>query len=336
MDERYSRQERFEGIGREGQERICRSCVTIVGCGALGSTSASLLVRAGVGTVRIIDRDFVELHNLHRQGLFDEEDVLQALPKAAAAARKLERCNSLVKVEGIVADFVSDNAMRLIAGSDVVVDAFDNFEARLLLNDACLSSGIPWVYGGAIGAQGTTLVVTPGEGPCFRCLVNDVPSTVLPTCETLGVVGPAPALVASIQAADALRMLVAGPKAARRGILSFDVWSGDFQRAEVQRRADCPACAGRYDFLLGRGQGAASVMCGGNAVQVRPAGTRAVSLEQLERVLAGLGTVQRNEFLLRFAADGLEFVVFPDGRAVVRNTRDESVARSFYAKYIGT
>jgi molybdopterin/thiamine biosynthesis adenylyltransferase len=333
MTERYSRQEQFEGIGKDGQERLGRGTAVVVGIGAV---SAGQLVRAGVGRVRLVDRDFIELHNLQRQPLYDEEDVRQGLPKAIAAQRKLQAANAEVVVEAMVTDLVPANIVPLLTGADVVVDGLDNFVTRLLLNDACLERGIPYIYGGAVGAHGTMMAVRPGAGACFRCLVDDVPDMDLPTCETAGVIAPAPAIVASWQAAEALKVLAGRLDDLCPDLVSFDLWTGEWLRTTVPPRPGCRACAGDYDFLQGRGQGNVTSMCGQNAVQVRPPAARHLDLDALEARLSTLGRVTRNEFMLTFVAPDVEMVIFPDGRAIVRHTDDVAFARSAYAHYIGT
>jgi molybdopterin-synthase adenylyltransferase len=334
MLNRYSRQQRFEGIGVKGQELLGQSTAVVLGCGALGTLSAGLLVRAGVGRVRIVDRDIIELHNLQRQHLFDEADVAAGLPKAIAAQRKLEAINSEVVVEGVVADIAPDNILELIGGADVVVDGLDNFEARLLVNDACLSAGIPWVYGGAVSAHGAVMVVRPGETACFACLVPEIPTGSLPTCETVGVVAPAPTTVAALQVAEVLKLLSGAAENLSPDLVSIDLWQNSFTNIHIDRRVGCAACAGTYRYLSSDVRGGTEVMC--SAVQVRPLSPRSLDLGQLAGQLDGLGEVTANEHMLRFEGEGVSFVLFPDGRAIINDTVDEAVARGTYSKYIGT
>jgi len=333
MIDRYSRQVLFAGIGEEGQGRLGRSSVAIIGCGALGTIIATSLVRAGVGRVRIIDRDFIEYHNLQRQVLFDEDDIENQLPKAIAAERHLKKVNSSVEIEGIVADVNYTNVERFISDTDLVLDGLDNRETRLLINDACLKHKIPWVYGGAISSSGMTMTVVPGESPCFRCY-----SPVLSgggaalTCDTVGVIGSAPFIIGSLQAVEALKILV-GADEINRDLVIIDVWKGEFNRFKINRRADCPACQGRYEFLEGKFGVRATVLCGQNAVQVSNPVTADLSFEELAARLRPLGDVSYNEYMLRFIVDNREMVIFPDGRAIIKNTVDESSARAFYNKY---
>lgn len=336
MIERYSRQILFSGIGEEGQRRLGNSCVLIIGCGALGTIIATSLVRAGVGKVRIIDRDFIEYHNLQRQVLFDEDDIRNGLPKAIAAERHLRKVNSLVEIEGIVADVNFTNVERLITGADLILDGLDNFETRFLINDVSLKHKIPWVYGGAISSSGMTMNIIPGETPCFRCFCSTaLAARVVPTCDTAGVIGPAPFIIGSLQTAEAMKILV-GAKEINRQLILIDVWTGSFERLEIIPRHDCPACLGRYEFLEGKFGVRTTSLCGQNAVQVLNPDIERLSFKELETRLKVVGEVTYNEFMLRFTVDGREMVIFPDGRAIVKNTTDESLARGLYAKYIGT
>ncbi len=335
MIDRYSKQTLFPGIGEEGQKKLGSSNVAIIGCGALGTVIATSLVRAGVGKVKIIDRDFIEYHNLQRQVLFDEEDIKAQLPKAIAAERHLKRVNSSVEIEGVVADVNYTNIERLVANADLILDGLDNFETRLLINDVSLKHGIPWVYGGAIAASGMTMNIIPGEAPCFRCLYGSIGRGIALTCDTAGVISPAPFIIASLQAAEAMKILV-GAKELNRDLIVIDAWKGKFSRLKVSRRADCPACQGEYEFLEARFGTRTASLCGQNAVQVLNPEIASVSLEGLAARLSPLGEVSYNEFMLRFVVDSHEMVVFPDGRAIVKNTDDEALARGLYAKYIGT
>jgi adenylyltransferase/sulfurtransferase len=335
--DRYARQRLFGPLGGEAQARLGAARVTLVGCGALGTHLAQHLVRAGVGRLRICDRDFVELNNLQRQVLFDEEDVRKNLPKAAAAASKLARVNAEVAVEARVVDVNPSNVESLLADADLVLDGTDNFETRFLLNDACLKLNKPWVYGGCVGAEGMVLTVIPGETACFRCFVPDAPGPgSVPTCETAGVLGPAVGVVASLQAAEALKLLAGRRDALAEGLVTVDVWGNRHRVFRLARNRECPACGkAKYDFLEGGSSGAAVALCGRNAVQVRPGAEAALDLPALERRLAPVGKVARNEFLLRLEVEGYELTVFPDGRAIIRGTDDPARARAVYAKYVG-
>jgi len=336
MIDRYSRQILFREIGEEGQKKLGNSSVVIIGCGALGTIIATSLVRAGVGKVKIIDRDFIEYHNLQRQVLFDEEDIESQLPKAIAAERHLKKVNSSVEIEGVVADVNYANIERLITGADLILDGLDNLETRFLINDVSLKHKIPWVYGGAVSASGMTTNIIPGETPCFRCVVPSLPpSAVIHTCDTVGVIGPAPFVIGSLQSTEAMKILV-GTKEINRGVIVIDVWQGTFRSFKIEPRQDCPTCQGRYEFLDGKFGTRTTALCGQNAVQVLNPESAGLSLEELAKRLSPLGEVSYNEFMLRFTVDNHEMVVFPDGRAILRNTTDESLARGLYAKYIGT
>jgi molybdopterin-synthase adenylyltransferase len=334
--DRYSRQIIFSGIGREGQKRLGEGFAVVVGCGALGSVIASALVRAGVGRVRVIDRDFIEYHNLARQILYTEGDIEDSLPKAVAAERHLRQANAEVEVEGVVADFSRTNAEKLVDGADVIVDGLDNFDARFLINDVALKAGIPWVYGGAVGSSGMTANFLPGGKPCFRCLVASPPAGGTPTCDTAGVVNAIPWIVGSMEAAEALKILLDSPEVSR-DLAVVDIWTRSFESIPLATftTEDCPACDGRYDFLEGRRQTRVTSLCGQNAVQVWNATAVATPLAEIRERLSALGPVDASDQMVRFPVGEQELVVFCDGRAIVRGTRDESLARSLYAKYVG-
>lgn len=332
---RYSRQELFAGIGPEGQARLGRGTAAVVGVGALGSVLAEMLARAGVGSLRLIDRDFVEESNLQRQSLFTEEDVERGLPKAVAAAARLRAINSGVELRPVVADLEPDNAARLLAGVDVVLDGTDNFETRFLVNDVCLRSGVPWVYGACVGSYGLALAVRPGATPCLRCLLQERPAPGSgPTCDTAGVVAPIVHVVAGVQAAEALKLLAGRADDLLPGLVTVDLWGGLFEVMDLAgRRPSCPACtAGRFETA---DVAASAVLCGRDAVQIRPPAPAALDLAELATRLAGAGTVVRNDYLLRFRAQDADLAVFADGRAIVKGVRDAAQARGVYAKYIG-
>jgi len=336
MIDRYSRQTLFSGIGEEGQRKLGNSCVVIFGCGALGTIIATTLVRAGVGKIRIIDRDFIEYHNLQRQVLFDEDDIRDQLPKAIAAERHLKKVNSSVEIEGIVADVNFTNIERFMHDAHIILDGLDNFETRFLINDVSLKHKIPWIYGGAISSIGMTMSIFPGETPCFRCLIGDSPgSGTIQTCDTAGVIGPAPFIIGSLQSVEAMKILV-GAEEINRDLIIIDVWKGSFDRTKIRANKDCPACQGKYEFLEGDYGLRATSLCGQDAVQVLNPEARTISLEVLAARLKRVGEVTYNEFMLRFTVDDCEMVVFPDARAIVKNTNEESLARGLYAKYIGT
>jgi len=335
MIDRYSRQIMFPGIGKKGQRKLSSSYAVIIGCGALGTIIATSLVRAGVGRVRIIDRDFIEYHNLQRQVIFDEDDIKNQLPKAIAAERHLKRINSSVEIEGIVADVNYTNIERFVRDADIILDGLDNFETRFLINDVCLKHKIPWVYGGAVSSSGMTMNIIPGKTPCFRCFSASEPGGgMLLTCDTAGVISPAPFIIGSLQTVEAMKILV-GAEEINRRLIVIDVWQGSFHSVEISPREDCPACQGKYEFLE-RKLGLRTVsLCGQNAVQVLNPEIKHISLEELAARLKAGGKVTYNEFMLRFIVNNHEMVVFPDGRAIIRNTTDESLARGLYAKYIG-
>ncbi|RTZ94682.1 MAG: thiazole biosynthesis adenylyltransferase ThiF [Deltaproteobacteria bacterium] len=334
---RYSRQMLFSGIGEDGQNRISSATILIIGCGALGTNLASQMVRAGVGTVKIVDRDYVEISNLQRQVLFDESDVDQQLPKAAAAVDKLKRINSDIRIESLIFDVTAKNIESMLSGVDLVLDATDNMETRYLINDACVKHGIPWIYGGVIGATGMTMDVIPGKSACLQCLSETPPAAgSMPTCETEGVLGGAPAVVASIQATEALKILV-GHHPAGGELIHFDLWENEFNRFHVHRRPDCQACVkGQFSFLAGSGSTDVFSLCGRNAVQITSSDENRLDLQDLKKRLTRLGPVTDNGFFLTFKVDSYELMIFPDTRTIIKGTTDETVARDLFAKYVGT
>ncbi|MGD2205789.1 MAG: ThiF family adenylyltransferase [Anaerolineae bacterium] len=337
--ERYSRQMILPGWGREGQARLAEKTVVVVGCGALGSHIADHLARAGVGRLDLADRDFVEWHNLPRQALYDEADAEAGLPKAVAAARRLREINSLIEIKGHVMDVNADTVENLIVGADVVLDGADNFEVRYLLNEACVKHGVPWVYGGVLGTYGLSAAILPTETPCLRCLLGPMPPPgVVPTCETAGVLGPAVATIAALEATEGLKILLERPDDLLRSLMMVDLWSGDFERAEMQKgRSACPVCdEGQYDLLDAERGSMTAVLCGRNAVQVSPRPAQSVNLESLAGRLRDVGLIQANEYLLRLDVEGHELTVFPDGRTIVKGTDDPSRARALYARYVGS
>jgi adenylyltransferase/sulfurtransferase len=339
---RYSRQIRFAGIGEDGQRKICASRVLLVGCGALGSVLADILVRGGVGFLRIADRDFVDLTNLQRQVLFDEHDVAEHLPKAAVAATKLGRINSQATIEPVVADVNPNNILALMEGMDLVLDGTDNFETRFLINDAALEQRIPWVYGGVIGSHGQVMPIFPGETACLRCFIEEPPDPgVTDTCDTAGVIGPAVHVVSALQATAALKILSGQPQLVAPKSTILDVWDGTFRQLDLSQLRpanNCPACVqGRRDWLHGRSTSQSAVLCGRNAVQITPGQPFRLSLEDLAAGWSGLGRVTRNAFLARLLVSDPEYdiTVFKDGRAIIQGTDDPAVARGLYARYVG-
>jgi molybdopterin/thiamine biosynthesis adenylyltransferase len=333
---RYARQTRLPEIGMEGQRKLSQSSVLVVGCGALGSTLASTLVRAGIGLVRIVDRDVLELNNLQRQVLFDEDDVAAGIPKAEAAVLKLRKINSTVQVDGYVNDVTPKNIESLMADVSLVLDATDNFESRYVINDAAVKHGVPWIYGGVIGMTGMTMNVIPGKGPCLRCVFPTAPPAgSFPTCETAGVLNTVPAVIASIQATEALKILCGGQPSMQ--MVYVDMWKQSFRQMTVSRDDNCPACGLRkFDYLSTEETAWTTTLCGRNAVQITPAAGATLELEKLSGDLATMGDVSFNGSVLRFVVSDHEMLVFPDGRAMINGTDDEKLARSLYARYIGS
>src|SRR5580704_3161694 len=337
--EKYSRQILFAGIGDEGQQKLLGASAVLAGCGALGTVVANLLVRAGVGRLRIIDRDFVEPSNLQRQTLFEEADARAALPKAVAAERRLRAINSDARLEGIVADLTPKNS-ELLGGFQLILDGTDNFQTRLLLNDAALSLDVPWIYAAAVGSYGVTMTIRPGETACLACLLEgDEKSAAIgaeATCDTAGVLNAAVGVIASLEAAEATKILAGKPEALHGRLVSTDVWSGRFQSIRVARQSNCRACVRReFTYLEGEAQPHIT-MCGRDSVQINER-SRRLDLHELGRriVKASADSVQHNEFLLRFRVSTYEMTVFADGRAIVKGTRDPAIARSLYARYVG-
>ncbi len=335
---RYIRQTIFPGIGLEGQAKLLAAKVVVVGCGATGTVIANHLARAGVGHLTIADRDFVELNNLQRQLLFDEQDLADNLPKAVAAERKLRAINSEIDVTGLVTDVNAENIEALIAGATLVMDGTDNFETRYILNDACVKHHIPWIYTGAVATYGMSQTIIPGQTACFRCHFEDAPPPGSnPTCDTAGVVGSLVAAIASISATEAIKLIV-GQGDLNRGMIHFDVWYNTFEQFESPGpRQNCPACQQRnFEFLNQEKGGQAVNLCGRNAVQIRQAGVGRLPLEQLAGRLAEVSQITaQNDYLLRFSVDGYEITLFADARTIVKGTEDETVARGLYAKYVG-
>ena len=336
LEERYSRQVLFPGIGQEGQSRLAAGRVALVGCGATGSALASLLARAGVGRIRIIDRDYVEPSNLQRQFLFDEADAAEALPKAIAAARKISAFNSRIVIEPRVNDLVPANLEALLEGIELVLDGTDNFETRYLINDFAVKTSLPWIYTAAVGSYGITMNVLPGNTACLACLFPDQPRGAFETCETAGILNSAVSLAASIAATEAVKLLVGADPQVRRTLLSFDVWRN--QRAEVNAGSPRPGCraCGQRDFIHLAGEGRPHItLCGRNSVQIHER-HRPVDFAEVSARLQPHGPVRHNDFVLKFWPQPYEMTLFPDGRAIIKGTTDTAVARSLYARYVGS
>jgi len=333
--DRYSRQERFAPLGVAGQQRLAQASVAIVGCGALGTYHAAALARAGVGRLRIIDRDYVEWNNLQRQWLYDETDAEEALPKAVAAARALRRVNSSIIIEPEVADLTPRNAADLLEDADLILDGTDNFETRYLVNDYAVQQRVPWIYGAAVGSYGIVMPVLPGDTACLRCVYPDPPAGTQPTCETAGVLATITTLIGSLQVTAALQILSGHADQVPRRLTTIDVWTGALRSiAQPARDSDCPCCAKRQFPWLEGGHRAPISLCGRNAVQIHLQ-DRPVDLTALAATLAEFGSVRANEFALRFLIDSYEMTIFADGRAIVKGTTEPGVARSLYAKYVG-
>jgi adenylyltransferase/sulfurtransferase len=341
---RYSRQVRFAPLGEAGQERLRASRAVLIGAGALGAAQANALVRAGLGFLRIVDRDFLELHNLPRQWLYDEQDIADNLPKAEAARRRLARINSEVTVEAVVADARFDNIESLAESADILLDGTDNFQTRYLINDLAAKTNRPWIYGGAVGATGLELAIIPGRTVCLRCLFEEAPppgST--PTCETAGVLGPIAALVGELQATDAIKILSGHAESVSRRMTHIDGWSGRIVQLDVsERRPDCPCCGRRdFAFLAGRLAEGAVSLCGRTAVQIAApttssAGPAKVDFARMAQRLGPTAKPTYNQFMLKFTVDEFAVTVFTDGRAIIGGTADPAVARSIYARYVGS
>ena len=339
MIERYSRQILFEGIGEEGQRRLSASRALIVGCGALGTAQAEALARAGVGRLRLVDRDFVEESNLQRQTMFTERDAKERLPKAVASARHIAEINSELEVEAEVADVNQSNIERFIQGCDVVLDGTDNFATRYLSNDACVKHEVVWIYGAAVGSYGLTMTVRPHLAPCLRCVFPETPMAgSAPTCDTAGVIMPVISIVSSVQVSEAMKLLTGNLEKLHGSLMQFDVWRNECRRISLGEPAvDCPTCAsGNYETLEAEAGDFAAVLCGRNAVQIAPARATNLDFDSLAERLRGAGDVKVNQYLLRFRTGDYELTIFPDARLIIRGTDDVATARSLYAKYIGT
>src|SRR5262245_30720603 len=339
QDDRYSRQVRFAPIGEAGQQRPASSRVLLVGLAALGTVTADQIVRAGVGFIRLIDRDFVELSNLQRQSLFDEEDIRNNLPKAIAAEGKLRRINSSVEIDARVEDINPSNVEDFIADVDLVLDAVDNFETRFVLNDACAKHHKPWIYTAAVGSYGLVMPIIPGVSPCLRCLLGGLPAPgTSPTCETAGVVAPITHIIASIQVAEGLKFLTGNLDPEHIRLTAYDVWSHRFQRIDVGKDSmlTCPVCSdGNFEYLQGNPLRTIT-LCGRNAVQLIPEIKGNMDFAELSKSIGVFGRVEFNDFLLRCLAPPHELTLFKDGRAIVKGTEEAGTARSIYSKMVGS
>lgn len=338
MNERYSRQILFPEIGKAGQEKLLNSRVLIIGCGALGASHAEMLARAGVGFLRIVDRDFVEFTNLQRQTLYSEQDAKERLPKAIAAKNRLAQINSEIEIEAIVADVNYSNIENLINGCDLVLDGTDNFQIRYLINDACVKLNKIWIYGAAVSSYGTTMTIIPNKTPCLRCIFEEMPGAgSSPTCDTAGVIQPIIATISAVQVAEALKILTEKTEKLHKSLMQFDVWQNDWRKIKLGAPdEDCRTCGRRIlEFLDSETTDFSAVMCGRDAVQISPPNPAQIDLQNLAAKLENLGAVKQNEYLLRLNIEDYELTVFRDGRAIIRGTDDVSQARSIYAKFIG-
>jgi molybdopterin/thiamine biosynthesis adenylyltransferase len=336
FSERYSRQILFPPIGQGGQEQLAKTRIALVGCGATGSALASLLSRAGIGYLRLIDRDYVEPSNLQRQVLFDEADAAESLPKAIAAARKIASFNSEITVEPHAEDLTPDNVEDLLADVDIILDGTDNFETRYLINDFAVSENLPWIYAAGVASYAVTMTILPGETACLACIFPDSPRGLVETCDTSGILNSAVNFVASVAATEAMKLGVGARDKLRRTLLSYDVWTNDYASVKTDKpRADCRCCRQRdFTHLAGEGRPHIS-MCGRNSVQIHER-QRPIDFADMSKRLAPHGTVKHTEFLLKFWHDPYEMTLFPDGRAIIKGTTDTAIARSLYARYVGS
>ncbi len=334
--DRYIRQITFHGLGKEGQRKLLASKVLLVGCGALGSAAAVSMVRSGIGHLTIVDQDIPELVNLHRQFLYDEENMKERIPKAVVAAQKLSRSNSQVKIIPQVAELRPENIERIAQGVHLVIDGTDNLATRYLINDWCVKNNIPWIYGGVIGASGMMMVIEPGKTACLRCLFPEPPAAgSLPSCETEGVLNPAPMLVGALEVIEAIKIIIGSDKV-KTGLTNIDLWEHTFSTIAIKRNPHCPTCGkGQFEFLEKKKTDWSTSLCGRNAVQISPAAITQLNLESIRERLQPLGKVSFNGYLLEADLEGLKLILFPDGRAIIQGTTDETKARSLYNRYLG-
>lgn len=328
----------FAPIGKSGQASLLESKVLIIGCGALGAAQAENLARAGVGNLRIVDRDFVEFSNLQRQTLFSEADAKERLPKTVAAKNRIEAVNSEINVEAVIADVNHSNIETYIKDCDLIIDGTDNFSTRYLINDACVKHGKTWIYGAAVSSYGVTMTIKPNETPCLRCIFPEMPNAGnAETCDTIGVIQSIISIVASVQVAEALKILTGNFDKLHRSLMQFDVWENEWRKIKLGApNVDCKTCGQRvFEFLDAEQSEFSTVLCGRNAVQIAPSGVTKIDLIKLSEKLKNIAEVKQNEYLLRFTVDDYELTVFRDARAIIRGTDDATVARSIYAKYIG-
>lgn len=335
VSNRYSRQAIFPRIGSNGQEKLAQSRVAIIGVGALGSVIANNLSRAGIGYLRLIDRDFVELSNLQRQSLFNEADVRDNLPKAVAAVRYLQTVNSQIELEPVIRDLNAGNVESLLTDIDLVLDGTDNFETRFLLNDACVKNNIPWIHGAVLGSYGLTMNIIPGITACYRCTMPNIPEAIGETCSSLGVLNMITGIIACYQSAEAVKILIDSPDI-RSESLFIDVWNHSFQSRKLPANAECPTCVKHdYVYLASRQETYTTTLCGQNAVQVVPGVYKKINFSDLANRLRPLGMLEYNRFTMRFCTDDIEMILFADGRAMIKNVAKEDKAKALYAEYFG-
>ena len=338
MNERYSRQILFSGIGEDGQRRLLESRALIIGCGALGSAHAESLARAGVGHLRIADRDFVEASNLQRQTMFTERDAAERTPKAIAARKHIAEITQDIEVAAEIADVNNSNIEQLIKDCDVVLDGTDNFATRYLINDACVKHNVNWIYGAAVGSYGVSMTIRPHESACLRCVFEEAPPAAsAPTCDTAGVIMPIISIVAAVQVAEALKLMTGNDDALHRSLMQFDVWRNEWRKINPGPPSpECPTCGlGQFTTLDAVAGDFAAVLCGRDAVQISPAEATKIDFESLAERLRPSGDVKFNDYLLRFRVEDFELTVFQDARSIIRGTSEIKTARSIYAKYIG-
>lgn len=338
MNERYSRQIFFQPIGKEGQTKILNSKVLIIGCGALGCSHAETLTRAGVGKIRLVDRDFVEFSNLQRQTLYSESDAEERLPKAIAAKNRLSQINSEIEIEAIIADVNHSNIESLIKDCDLIIDGTDNFQVRYLINDACIKLSKTWIYGAAVSSYGATMTIFPNNTPCLRCIFEEMPNAgSAPTCDTAGVIAPIISSISAIQTTEALKILTGNFDKLHKSLIQIDVWQNEWRKIKLSvPNPECETCAKRnFEFLDAENVEFSAALCGRNAVQISPPKPTIIDLPAFAAKLKNLGEIKQNEYLLRLTIDNYEMTIFRDARAIIRGTDNISTARSLYAKYVG-
>lgn len=338
MQNRYSRQILFTQIGKDGQEKLLNSRVLLVGCGALGASHAEMLARAGIGFLRIVDRDFVEFSNLQRQTLYSEYDANEHLPKAIAAKNRLSQINSEIEIEAIVTDVSNSNVENIVKDVDLVLDGSDNFQVRYLVNDACVKLNKTWIYGAAVSSYGTTMTIIPNETPCLRCIFEEIPNAgSSPTCDTAGVIQPIIATISAVQISEALKILIGKTDKLHKSLMQFDVWENDWRKIKLGKpNEDCQTCGMRkFEFLEATNQDFFTTLCGRDAVQIQPPNATQIDLNNLAEKLINLGEIKVNQYLLRLKVEDYELTIFKDARAIIKGTDDQNIARSIYAKYVG-